>query len=149
MTLVRLSKAWSFPDVIRQTPGETGCWDGIRFTTDEVDEADYVVVLTSPKNVFRVSCAPSRVWALMLEPPDEDHIHIQKGDQSYRRVYTQDLTLCDSRYVHSYTPLPWFVKPHVRSIARPAASREKTERYLGSRAQRAAPAGASRAVGVY
>jgi hypothetical protein len=109
MTRVRIIKSWPFPDIFRQTPGGSRIWDGIEFTTDPIEEADYVIVFTTCENIVRVTCPPAHVWAVMLEPPDEDHIHFHKGDSSFYRVYTHDESIKGKRYVVDHTPLPWWV----------------------------------------
>ena len=44
---VRIIKNWDFPDLMRQSPGSLGVWDGVRFFEGEGD-ADYIVVLNQP-----------------------------------------------------------------------------------------------------
>jgi len=66
--LVRIIKNWSDPDLMRQTSGVSGCWEGIRFTCDPVEECDAVIVLNSVPEPVSVRCPPSNVWALMQEP---------------------------------------------------------------------------------
>ena len=126
MTLVRIIKTWDSPNILRQTPGGSGIWNGIKFTTGSVDEADYVITLTSGNGPTTVFCPPKQVWAVMIEPPDEDHRHLHKGDSSFYRIYTQDEALRGRRYVLSHSPLPWFVNKNydeLNSCAIPSKTR--------------------------
>jgi len=107
--LVRILKDWSDPDLLRQTPGGAGGWEGVRFTLDPVPECDYAVVLNRPAEDAVVRCPPAGVWALMQEPPNESYREMHRGAAEYARVYTQDPCLRGARYVHSQPALPWHV----------------------------------------
>jgi hypothetical protein len=52
MNLVRIEKDWDWPDLLRQTPGGQGVWDGIQFTTDEILDCDALVMLNN-RTMFR------------------------------------------------------------------------------------------------
>ncbi len=45
--LVRIVKDWDWPDLMRQTPGGKGIWDGVRFTCDPVKDCDVLVMLNN------------------------------------------------------------------------------------------------------
>lgn len=111
MTLVRIAKDWDWPDLMRQTPGGAGLWDGIRFTLDEVDECDFLVVLNNrmTKEV-RVRVPEGRVWALMQEPYAWGFTDwMVEGHDAFDRVYTSFPLDRKGKYVVSHPALPWHV----------------------------------------
>ncbi len=109
MTIVRIIKDWSWPDLFRQTPQRNGIWRGIKFTIDKVRESDYVIVLNKPSQDTWVKCDPIHIWAIMQEPPNELYKLMHRGDKSYSRIYTSDSNLDGDKYILSQPSLPWHV----------------------------------------
>jgi Glycosyltransferase family 10 (fucosyltransferase) C-term len=111
MTLVRVAKDWDWPDLLRQTPGGKGVWDGINFTTDEVDECDVLVVLNNRmKHAVHARCPKGRVWALMQEPYARGFTDwMAEGHEAFDRIYTNYLPSSDPKYIASQPALPWHV----------------------------------------
>ncbi len=111
MSLVRIAKDWEWPDLLRQTPGGRGIWDGIRFTTEEVEECDALVVLNNRfKRGFRVRCPRGRVWAIMQEPYARGFTDwMAERHAAFDRVCTSYLPSSDPKYVVSQPALPWHV----------------------------------------
>jgi hypothetical protein len=111
MTLVRIAKDWDWPDLLRQTPGGKGIWDGVRFTTDEVEECDALVVLnTHLKRSLRARCPRRRVWALMQEPYVRGVTDwMAEGHEAFDRVCTNYQPSSAPKYVVSQPALPWHV----------------------------------------
>lgn len=111
MTLVRIAKDWDWPDLLRQTPGGKGVWDGIRFTLGDDEECDALVVLNNRmKTDVRARCPEGRVWALMQEP----HVWgftdwMAEGHEAFARVYTNYRPSPDRKYLASHPALPWHV----------------------------------------
>ena len=71
--LVRIAKDWDWPDLLRQTPGGKGIWGDVRFTTDDIEECDVLVMLNNRmKHSVHAKCPKGRVWALMQEPYARD-----------------------------------------------------------------------------
>lgn len=108
-TTVCILKDWDWPDLLRQTPGRAGMWDGLQFVTGPVEACDYAIVLNHPAADTTLRCPPHHVWAIMQEPPNEYHGSGHRGDRSYARVYTTHPGLRGKRYVHSQPALPWHV----------------------------------------
>lgn len=108
MTTVRIIKDWATPPIFRQTPGCTGVWDGIRFHEEDL-ASDYVIVLNTPLEQTRVSCAPANLWLMIQEPPNEQVGWLHNGSRPYARMYTTDPTRKGRRVIHSQTALPWHV----------------------------------------
>jgi len=110
--LVRIIKNWSYPDLMRQTPGGTGAWDGIQFTSEPVDECDLVIVLNHVPCEISVRCAPENVWAVMQEPYVRDIFEwMIEGHGQYRYVFTHHpgRNYLYKKYIRSQPALPWHV----------------------------------------
>jgi hypothetical protein len=107
--LVRIIKDWSFPDLMRQSPGVSGCWEGIEFTFDAVRECDYVIALNRVPADTEVFCPPENIWAMMQEPPVKEYNWLHKGYDNFSRIITPDMALTGSRIVHDSLALPWHI----------------------------------------
>jgi Glycosyltransferase family 10 (fucosyltransferase) C-term len=114
MTLVRIAKNWDTPDLLRQTPGGRGEWDGIRFTLDAAGEADYVVVLNYAHDPLAVDVPAEHLWALIQEPSIRLYQAMHATTQPFARVYTQTAppggeTRNGTLRLPSQPALPWHV----------------------------------------
>jgi hypothetical protein len=111
MTLVRIAKDWDWPDLLRQTPGGLGIWDGVRFTTDNAEECDALVMLNNRmQHSVHTHCPKGRVWALMQEPYAKGFTDwMSEGHEAFGRVFTNYLPSADPKYVTSQPALPWHV----------------------------------------
>ncbi len=111
MTLVRIAKDWDWPDLMRQTPGGQGIWDGIRFTLGDEKECDVLLVLNNRmKTDVLAHCPEGRVWALMQEPYVWGFTDwMAERHDAFARVYTNYAPSADPRYVASHPALPWHV----------------------------------------
>lgn len=111
MTLVRIAKDWGWPDLLRQTPGGKGIWDGVRFTIDDVEECDALVVLNNRmKHAVHARCPEGCIWALMQEPYAKGFTDwMAEGHDAFDRVYTNYLPSSDPKYIAAQPALPWHV----------------------------------------
>jgi len=111
MLTVRIVKDWSWPDLKRQTPGGTGIWAGIQYTTDPVRACDFLVILNCPPvgEIVTVQCPKKNVWALMQEPPNEWLKPMHKGVPQFSKIFNLDPELHGDRYVCTQPALPWHV----------------------------------------
>jgi hypothetical protein len=109
MIKVNILKNWDFPDLLQQTPGNTGRWGEIEFSINAEQPADYVIVLNHPRQDTWAVCPPQHVWAVIQEPPAEFNKLMHRGDPSYARVYTTDEQLTRKRFIHSHPALPWHI----------------------------------------
>jgi hypothetical protein len=107
MTLVRIVKSWSKPDLLRQTPGGEGTWSDVRFTLDPVERCDYVVVLNHTPQAITVEVPREHIWCFVQEPPIPAYRWIQKGFSRYQRVFTQEPRLSQTNIIQSHGSLPW------------------------------------------
>jgi hypothetical protein len=110
--LVRIAKDWESPDLLRQTPGRMGTWDGIRFTLEPVDECDFVVVLNNRLRApVSARCPPENVWAVMQEPYIPGlYDWMVEGHEPYARVFTHHVPAPGPKYSASHPALPWLVE---------------------------------------
>lgn len=118
MTLVRVIKNWDWPDLMRQTPGENGVWDGIQFTTKPIKECDYAIILNQAIEYTSFYCPSEHVWAIMQEPPNEFRASLHRGHTCYSRIYTSDDHLHGVQYINSYPALPWHVNKNYDFLIR-------------------------------
>jgi len=111
MTLVRIVKDWDWPDLLRQTPGQKGIWNGIRFTLDDVEECDYLVMLNNRmKTAIKVTCPPQNIWVLMQEPYEMGFSDwMVEGHDLFSKVLTHHIPVDNPKYVASHPAIPWHV----------------------------------------
>ncbi len=111
MTLVRIVKDWEWAGLLRQTPGGSGIWDGIRFTLEPIEECDFLIMLNNRKRTAtRVQCPRENVWAVIQEPYIRYlHDWIIEGHESFSKVFTHYLPYSDPKYVPSQPAIPWHV----------------------------------------
>ena len=109
--LVRIVKDWDWPDLMRQTPGGKGLWDGIRFTCDPVDECDVLVMLNNRmKTDVAVCCPRENIWAIMQEPYVRGfNDWMAEGLESYAKVFSHYRPEKTDKFVVSHPALPWHV----------------------------------------
>lgn len=111
MTLVRIVKDWDWPDLLRQTPGQRGVWEGIRFTLGPDEDCDFLVVLNNRMKIdVRARCPAGHVWALMQEPYVRGFTDwMAEGHETFDRVYTNCSPCRDPKYLVSHPAIPWHV----------------------------------------
>lgn len=111
MPIVRIAKDWDWPDILRQTPGSTGVWGGVQFTTSETDECDALVMLNNRmKHEVHTKCPRGRVWALMQEPYAKGFTDwMIEGHDAFDRVYTNFIPSSNPKYIAYQPALPWHV----------------------------------------
>jgi len=119
--LVRVIKNWSAPDLMRQTPGTSGCWERIRFTCDPVEECDAVIVLNRVPEQVSVRCPPENVWALMQEPYVRGVFDwMIEGHEQYAHLFTHHLInkAAGSKYICCQPAVPWHVNKSYDELKR-------------------------------
>ena len=109
MTLVRIVKSWTHPDLLRQCIGGKGAIGNVQFTLDPVDRCDYLIVLNHIPEEITVEVPPENVWCFIQEPPLKAFRCFERGFPFYGRVFTQDRRLKGPKFVHSHGSLPWHV----------------------------------------
>ena len=101
--LVRVVANFDLPNFQKFTPGRSGQWEDIHYTAQPEMECDYLIVINHPSKDLTITCSPDRIWAIIMEPPDEVYRAIHWGDAKYQRVYTPDTDIRGKRYIHSHT----------------------------------------------
>ena len=111
MTLVRIVKNWDWPDLMRQTPGQKGVWDGIQFTVDPVKDCDFLIMLNnSMETDTRVRCPEENIWAIMQEPYMKGHSDwMVEKHEFFSKVFTHYIPVNDRKYIPSHPAIPWHV----------------------------------------
>jgi len=118
MTIVRIVKDWEYPDLMRQTPGGKGIWDGIQFTTEAVAEVDYLIVLNRPKDNIKVKCPSGHKWILKQEPPIPYYEWHYNSYKHFDLVITPGDEKRFQGQVSSQTALPWHVNKSFDSLVK-------------------------------
>ncbi len=109
--IVRIAQDYEGPDLIRQTPGRLGVWDGIYFTQEPVKECDYLIVLRSQmRNPISVSCPKENVWAIVQDPyyPGFNDWLVE-GYEQFSSVFTPYIPYKSDVFIPSHPALPWYV----------------------------------------
>jgi len=106
--LVRIVKNWNFPDLMRQTPGSSGVWDGIRFTEEEVEECDFLVALNCFAKQTAAVCNPANVMAVIQEPPVAEFQWLKNGFSDFHRIVSVE-RLRGGKIINDQPALPWHV----------------------------------------
>jgi hypothetical protein len=108
--LVRIIKAWDYPDLMRQTPERSGIWDDIEFTLEPVTECDYVIILNYIPEDTTVVCSPENIWAIMQEPYIKGVFEwMVRAHKQFSRVFSHHIPARSSKYIPSQPCLPWHV----------------------------------------
>ena len=108
--VVRIIKDWDIPDILRQTPGNRGNWGQFEFTTQEVENCDYVVVFNRITEDIKVNCPPSNIAAVMQEPYIKGIMPwMEKGHDFYSTVFTHHIFNKSAKYIPHHPMLPWHV----------------------------------------
>lgn len=69
MIKIKLSRNYKFPDLKRQTPNGSGVWEDITFCEDEMEEADFLVILNQPSADINIKLNKGGRWLILQEPP--------------------------------------------------------------------------------
>jgi len=111
MTTVGIVKDWDWPDLLRQTPGGKGVWDGVRFTLNPEPTCDFLVVLNNKmKTETKARCPRENVWCLMQEPYMKGHTDwMVEKLTDYSRVLSHHVPAGASKFTISHPAIPWHV----------------------------------------
>lgn len=107
--IVRIDKDWIYPDLFRQTPALCGKWENVKFTTDPIQDCDFLVVLNRPSKRIKINCPKGNKWLFIQEPPVDTYQWLNKSYKYFDRVYTfgEDKLVPQQRSLQ--TALPWHV----------------------------------------
>jgi hypothetical protein len=108
---LRVKLTTSFPQwpILRQTPGWSGMWGGVRFHVDDAtDECDYWVVYDGPVDPVAATCPPENVIYFTAEPPSLRH-YPDAFLRQFGRVITCHRRVRHPRVTFRQQALPWHV----------------------------------------
>lgn len=115
--LVRIVKDWDFIDIFRQTPDNCGIWNGVQFTTEEIEEFDGLLVLNSPHKEIKGLCGKGNKILIMQEPPVERYNWHKKSFKYFNTVLTQ-FSMNRENCLLSQPALPWHVSLNYNELIR-------------------------------
>ena len=107
--LIRIEKDWPFPDLDRQSPANSGVWEGIQFTYDPVRECDLLLVLNSPNRDIRVRCPLGNRWLFSQESPTAMYRWHQDSFKYFDKVFTFWDQAGPAQLIRDQTALPWHI----------------------------------------
>ncbi|SDB64937.1 Glycosyltransferase family 10 (fucosyltransferase) C-term [Flavobacteriaceae bacterium MAR_2010_188] len=106
--IVRIIKDWDYPDIFRQTPSGTKIWGDVEFTTDNILEFDYLVVLNRSEKEVTFRCRKKGRFLFTQEPPIAGYEWHKKLFGYFDKVYTSwDVNA--PNIVHGQGCLPWHI----------------------------------------
>jgi len=129
MITVGIAKDWDWPDILRQTPGGKGIWEGMRFILSPEPTCDFLVVLNNKmKTETRANCPPENVWCLMQEPYMKGHTDwMVEKLTPYSRVLSHHVPASSSKFLVSQPAVSWHVnKTFDQLVALEMLSKPKT-----------------------
>ncbi|MCY2974577.1 MAG: glycosyltransferase family 10 [Planctomycetota bacterium] len=117
MPSVNIIKYWSYPDILRQTKGESGKWDGIDFFVNSSKPSDYIVVHGHTKGPVLVRCNPRNIWIVTGEPPNEARRHWHTPPRWAAKLLMTDVELVGGKRKLGQSLLPWWVDKSFDDLA--------------------------------
>lgn len=109
MPLVRIIKNWNQPNLMLQSPGNTGIWEDMAFTLEPVHECDYTIMLNGASEDTTVCCPPAHIWSIIQEPPSGWAKPWHTNPEYSFRTFTCDTEKIGKEYIHSQPALPWHI----------------------------------------
>ncbi len=107
--LIYLQRNYDFPDLLRQTPNNSGKWGDLNFTFDNPGECDYVVVLNHPRKDIHVKCRKSGRLLIIQEPPDLKNNYFKMYFPFFDRIICGFDKKYSSSIINTQASLPWHV----------------------------------------
>lgn len=106
--IVRIARNYDFPDLKRQTPNNSFEWNGFKFTEEEIDECDILVVLNYPKKDLKVRVREGGTLLLFQEPP-YDRLSKQRKFIPYYDYAFTDFDSNHPGHFRKPAALPWHI----------------------------------------
>lgn len=114
---MRIIKDWEGEETFsRQTPNSDGIWEGVKFTLEEVQDCDYLIVWNRPPMDIRINCLEGGKWIIAGEPPTPLHGKYSKSYKYFNRVFSQfpDKTIKNNIYTQG--SLPWHINKSYKEL---------------------------------
>ncbi len=106
---VNILRNYDYPDLMRQTPNNSGLWGSLKFTAGSVSDSDYLVVLNKPNEDIKINCRIGCRWLIIQEPPYQQNDYLKKYFKHFDKIFTQIDDPAFINIIHSQTSLPWHV----------------------------------------
>jgi hypothetical protein len=132
--IVRIIKNWDWSELERISPNNDLCFNGVRFTTDDIEESDGVLILNFADRDIFIRCNPDLVWLLIQEPYVEGLFDwIIKGHDSYSRIFTHKI-LEGEKYFAAPPMIPWHINKNYDALVnmKEPTRKEKTLSWVTS-----------------
>jgi len=139
MVTVGIVKDWDWPDLLRQTPGGKGVWEGMRFIMNPEPTCDFLVVLNNKmKTGTRAHCPLENVWCLMQEPYMKGHTDwMVERLENFSQVLSHHAPPSNqTKFSVSQPAIPWHVnKTFDELISMEIPSKPKTLSWVAGNAR--------------
>jgi len=109
MATIFLHKDWNWPDIRRQSPGNSGKWGGLSLLSEYSFSPDVVVVLNSPARHLAGRVRKGALWLFSQESPVEMYRWHTRTFLHFDRVFTYWDASIAPNIVHEQTALPWHI----------------------------------------
>jgi hypothetical protein len=109
MTTVRIVKSWANPPLNRQTPQESGEWDGVYFTESAQEHCDYLIVINHFASPITAQVPATNVWHMTQEPPVALRAYTRPTSPHFYCYFTPSTTEKSPLVVPTHTALPWHI----------------------------------------
>lgn len=109
MPSVLIHNDWSYPDIMRQTPSGSGCWEDFVFTKGSSGVADALIVCNRPTTFLWGKVNAGARWLYMQEPPVQCFNDDLKSYKYFDRIYSFWPNGVHSHQYCLQTSLPWHV----------------------------------------
>lgn len=111
--LVRLDGEMLLP--LLQSPGSTGVWGDVTFTTEPVDECDLLIVCNRAHQDISVRCPKGGRWLFTMEPPEGYYSYFKGGYRDYDLVLSlwgdaADFVDSGAKVLRKWGPTSWYAQ---------------------------------------
>lgn len=118
--IVQIHRNYEFPDLLRQTPGNSGQWGDFKFTYEHTDKADFILVLNRPLKDINTKCLKGGKIVMMQEPPYEKNRYFKLHFRFYDHIISGFKSDNQFKIINAQAALPWHVnKTYDELVAMP------------------------------
>jgi len=110
MPVVRLDFHYSTSALFRQTPSGSGKWGEYTFTTEPIENPDYLVVANFPYREIDVKIPENAAYLLSQEPPINHYRWVTKYFDYFDYVFTSWGKEYSQKVVPHQGMLPWHIQ---------------------------------------
>lgn len=107
--LVRIFRNWNWPELLQQTPNQSGRWGDFTFTEEPLQEVDFCVVLNNIDENVKLPCPPINVYRIIQEPPTDYFKQWHFTTPYAHKTFSCDDERAGVEYVTSHPMVPWHI----------------------------------------